>query len=129
MNSKKPSKEVIEEFQKSEYWPHRLKFYETFGFTEEAFDDNSAFIREESYKALGFTKDALFDKNHMIRFNAYVHFGFDEKAFYDESPLIRFNAYKSFGCIKNISSFTTTLLIHQQINYIYKNQWIIIAQF
>ena len=97
MNIKMPNKDVVEEFQKSEYWRHRLKFYEAFGFTEEAFDDESPFVREEAYKILGFHKKALNDKNDIIRLEAYKHFGFNEKAFNDENPMIRFQSFLALG--------------------------------
>lgn len=99
---KKPSKEVIEEFKNSECWQFRLKFYETFGFTEEAFLDKSSYVREKAYEILGFRKEALSDKDEIIRCNAYKHFGFDESAFEDNSSFVRFQAYQFLGCPEKI---------------------------
>jgi ElaB/YqjD/DUF883 family membrane-anchored ribosome-binding protein len=75
----------------------RLNFYNTYGYTEECFDDKDANIRGNAYEKLGYTEKAFNDKSDYIRRKAYESLGYTKKAFKDTNDGIRYQAYEKLG--------------------------------
>jgi hypothetical protein len=75
----------------------RLKFYNTYGYTEECFDDKDANIRGNAYEKLGYTEKAFNDKSDYIRRKAYESLGYTKKAIKDTNASIRLVAYEKMG--------------------------------
>jgi len=83
----------------------RLNFYNTYGYTEECFDDKDANIRGNAYEKLGYTKKAIKDTNASIRLVAYEKMGYTEEALNDKNHGIRHRATQYFA-VRDIINLT-----------------------
>jgi hypothetical protein len=75
----------------------RLNFYNTYGYTEECFDDKDVDIRYNAYEKLGYTEKAFNDTSVYIRRKAYDNLGYTKKALHDKDSGIRYEAYEKLG--------------------------------
>jgi len=101
---------------------YRKAFYEEYGYSVDALDDENLlirrnahaflgwsqkscestdeYIRSKGYEYCGYTKQALTDSSITIRIAAYNVLGWTEDAFKDSSHYVRKTAYESLGYIK-----------------------------
>ena len=84
-------------FKYDKSWHLRLRYYQTFGFDQDAVQDDDWRIRIEAYRSFGFPPNSKNDPDHRIRLAYYYKSGFTEEAKKDNYWLIRLAAYSRFG--------------------------------